>query len=192
MKIKFPINLHKGLTAGVVLSLMLWFDNFSTGAWVYLALHGSYGFLWLMKDRLYPDKKWEEDVSIPYAVLVFVALGMYWIAPFILISQHKTPGNMLIAGAVALNMFGMVLHFGSDAQKYFTLHARPGLITDGFFECRNPADQMLGIERVGEIIRSSRDQTASGMINKLHQAVIHHCQGNSTGDDLTAVVIRRT
>ena len=95
MKIKYPINLHKGLTAGVVICLMFWFDNFSTGAWVYLALHGSYGFLWLMKDRMYPDKKWEEDVSIPYAVLVFVALGMYWIAPYILISQHKIPGDMI-------------------------------------------------------------------------------------------------
>ena len=139
MKIKYPINLHKGLTAGIVLGLMYYFDNFSIGAWVYLALHGSYGFLWLFKDRVYPDKKWEEEVSIPYAVLVFFALGLYWIAPFILISQHKMPGDLIIAGAVALNMFGSVMHFGSDAQKYFTLKYKPGLITEGFFaRCRNP------------------------------------------------------
>jgi protein-S-isoprenylcysteine O-methyltransferase Ste14 len=49
------------------------------------------------------------------------------------------PGEMIIAGAVALNMFGSVLHFGSDAQKYFTLKYKPGLITEGFFaRCRNP------------------------------------------------------
>ncbi len=139
MKIKYPINLHKGLTALVVLALMFWFDNYTTGAWVYLALHGSYGFLWLFKDRTYPDRKWEEVVSVPYAFLVFFALGLYWIAPFILISQDKTPNDLIIAGAVALNMFGMVLHFGSDAQKYFTLKHTPGLITDGFFaRCRNP------------------------------------------------------
>lgn len=139
MKIKKPINLHKGLTAGIVLGLMFYFDNFSIGAWVYLALHGSYGLLWLFKDLVYPDKKWEEEVSIPYAVLVFFALGLYWIAPYILISQHEVPGDMIIAGAVALNMFGMVLHFGSDAQKYFTLKYKPGLITEGFFaRCRNP------------------------------------------------------
>lgn len=139
MQIKHPINLHKGLTAGIVIGLMFWFDNFSIAAWVYLALHGSYGFLWLMKDRLYPDKKWEEEVSVPYTILVFFSLGMYWIAPYILISQHKLPGEMIIAGAVALNMFGIVLHFGSDAQKYFTLQHKPGLITDGFFaRCRNP------------------------------------------------------
>jgi steroid 5-alpha reductase family enzyme len=139
MKIKYPINLHKGLTAFVVLAMMFWFDNYSIGAWVYLALHGSYGFLWLFKDRTYPDRKWEEVVSVPYAILVFFALGLYWIAPFILISQDKAPNELIIAGAVALNMFGMVLHFGSDAQKYFTLKNKPGLITDGFFSrCRNP------------------------------------------------------
>ena len=133
MKIKYPINFHKGFTAGFVLCLMFVFDNFTTGAWVYLALHGSYGFLWLMKDRLYPDKKWEEDVSIPYAVLVFVALGMYWIAPYILISQHKIPGDMIIAVAVALNMFWVGFHFGSDGPKYFTLQDRAGLVKKGLF-----------------------------------------------------------
>ena len=138
MKIKYPINLHKGMTAMVVTALMFWFDNFSTGAWIYLALHGSYGFLWLLKDRIYPDPKWEERVSIPYAILVFFALGLYWIAPYILISQYKVPGAPVMAGAVALNLFGTVLHFGSDAQKYFTLKYRPGLITEGFFaRCRH-------------------------------------------------------
>jgi protein-S-isoprenylcysteine O-methyltransferase Ste14 len=34
---------------------------------------------------------------------------------------------------------GVLLHFGSDAQKYFTLKYRTGLITEGFFlRCRNP------------------------------------------------------
>jgi len=139
MPIKYPINLHKGFTAFVVIGMMCWYENFSIGAWVYLALHGSYGFLWLFKDRTYPDKKWDEIVSVPYAFLVFIALGLYWIAPFILISMDKVPGNTIICTAIALNLFGMVLHFGSDAQKYFTLRQKPGLITDGFFaRCRNP------------------------------------------------------
>jgi steroid 5-alpha reductase family enzyme len=138
MKIKYPINLHKGMTAIVVTALMFWFDNFSNGAWIYLALHGSYGLLWLLKDRVYPDPKWEETVSIPYAILVFFALGLYWIAPYILISQDKVAGAPVMAAAIALNMFGAVLHFGSDAQKYFTLKYRPGLITEGFFaRCRH-------------------------------------------------------
>ena len=138
MRIKYPINLHKGMTALVVISLMIVFDNYSTGPWVYLALHGSYGLLWLFKSRTYPDSRWEENVSVPYGILVFLALGLYWIAPYILIAQNKTPPDTILAAAVALNMFGMVLHYGSDAQKYYTLQYKPGLITDGFCaRCRN-------------------------------------------------------
>lgn len=138
MKFAHPINLHKGMTAFVVLGLMAIYQDDSLGAWVYLALHGSYGFLWLLKDRLYPDSRWQEKVSVPFGLLIFIALGLYWLAPFILISQHRVPPDGIIAGAVALNMFGAVLHFGSDAQKYFTLKYKPGLITEGFFtRCRN-------------------------------------------------------
>jgi len=138
MKLKYAINLHKGATAFLVSALMIYYNNFGIAAWVYLALHGSYGFLWLFKDRTFPDKQWEEKVSIPYAILAFSALGLYWIAPWFLIYYRIQPGGAVIAAAVTLNLFGFVLHFGSDAQKYYTLQYKKGLITDGFFaRCRN-------------------------------------------------------
>lgn len=138
MKLKYPINLHKGSTAVFVLGLMVYYQNFSIGPWVYLALHGSYGFLWLLKDRLFPDRQWEPLVSVPYGIFVFLVLGLYWIAPWLLISQQIEPSAAIIAAAVVLNMFGVMLHYGSDAQKYFTLKYKPGLITEGFFaRCRN-------------------------------------------------------
>lgn len=138
MKLKYPINLHKGGTAFYVLTLMFVYDNFSTGAWVYLALHGSYGFLWLLKDQIFPDKLWEENVSVGYGLFAFAALALYWIAPFILISQYVTPTPAVIGAAVVLNMFGVMLHYSSDSQKYYTLKYTPGLITEGFFaRCRN-------------------------------------------------------
>lgn len=55
MKVKDAINLHKGLTFFFVLGLMLAYQNFTLGAWVYLSLHSTYGFLWLLKDRIFPD-----------------------------------------------------------------------------------------------------------------------------------------
>lgn len=138
MKFKYPINLHKGMTAFVVIGMMYYFDYFGIGALIYLSLHGSYGFLWLFKDRVYPDPQWEKKIPVWYAIIVFVALILYWVAPYILISQQIAPPAGILAGAVALNMFGCVLHFGSDAQKYFTLKYRRGLITEGFFaRCRN-------------------------------------------------------
>lgn len=138
MKLKYPINLHKGSTSLFVLALMFYYQNFSIGPWIYLALHGSYGFLWLLKDHIFPDNQWEQRVSVPYGIFVFFALGLYWIAPWLLISTHTQPGNPVIALAVALNTIGVMLHYSSDTQKYFTLKYRPGLITEGFFtRCRN-------------------------------------------------------
>ncbi|MGK7942483.1 MAG: DUF1295 domain-containing protein [Crocosphaera sp.] len=138
MKIKHPINLHKGLTSLVVLGLMTLYDNFSITAWIYLALHGTYGILWLLKDKIYPDKSWEEEMPVMMGIVIFGTLLLYWVAPFLLISQNIEASPPLIAVVVAINILGVFLHYSSDAQKYYTLKYHSGLITEGFFaRCRN-------------------------------------------------------
>ncbi len=138
MKLKYTINLHKGLTFLFVITLMNIYHNFNIGAWVYLALHGTYGILWLLKDQIYPDKQWEEQIPIAVGIFGFFLLGLYWVAPFILISSGKVPSPPLIAIAISLNIMGVFLHYSSDAQKYYTLKYKSGLITEGFFaRCRN-------------------------------------------------------
>ena len=138
MKTKHFINLHKGTTFFFVLGLMVVYQNFTLGPWVYLALHGTYGFLWLLKDRLYPDKQWEEEIPLATGIFGFGFIGLYWVAPFILISSRVVPPLPLISAAIAINIFGVFLHYVSDAQKYYTLKYKSGLITEGFFErCRN-------------------------------------------------------
>lgn len=143
MRLRLPINIHKGMTGAVVLGLMVWYDNFSPAAWVYLAIHGTYGLLWLYKERVFPDKQWARQVSASYGLLVFVALGLYWIAPFLLVSRRLEPSGWVVALAVALNLWGVLLQFGADAQKYFMLRDRRGLITEGFF-ARNRNPNYLG------------------------------------------------
>lgn len=139
MKLKHPINLHKFATFAVVLGLMAAYNNFTLAPWIYLALHGSYGIMWLIKDRLYPDRQWEEEASIATGIILFIVLISYWVAPFILISSGTQPSASLISLAIATNLFGVFLHYGSDAQKYFTLKYQQGLITEGFFSrSRNP------------------------------------------------------
>ena len=139
MKIKHPINVHKLLTFAVVLGLMYFYGNFTVAAWVYLALHGTYGIMWLIKDSLYPDRQWEEEIPVAMGVTTFILLGSYWIAPYILISSGVEASAPLICAAIATNLAGVFLHYGSDAQKYFTLKYKQGLITEGFFSrSRNP------------------------------------------------------
>ncbi|MFM2315463.1 MAG: hypothetical protein RLZZ04_4741 [Cyanobacteriota bacterium] len=139
MKIKYAINLHKALTFAVVLGLMVVYQNFTIAPWIYLALHGTYGIMWLIKDSLYPDRQWSEKISLVQGLILFVFLGSYWVAPVVLISSGVQPSAPLMAIAIATNLFGVFLHYGSDAQKYFTLKYNKGLITEGFFSrSRNP------------------------------------------------------
>lgn len=139
MRSRHAIDLHKFLTAPVVLAMMFGYGNFSAAAWTYLALHGSYGWMWLYKSAVFPDRQWEEPVSTAGGIQLFVGLGLYWVAPWLLISSGAAAPPWVVGLSVALWGFGTLLHFGADAQKHFVLQARPGLITDGFFaRTRNP------------------------------------------------------
>ncbi|MGL5872126.1 MAG: methyltransferase family protein [Xenococcaceae cyanobacterium] len=138
MKIKHAINIHKFLTFLVIFGLMAAYNNYSIAAWIYLALHGTYGIMWLIKDRIYPDKQWEQEMPSATVVVTFLLLGLYWVAPFLLISSGIEVASPIVAAAVSINLFGVLLHYTSDAQKHFTLKYKPGLITEGFFaRCRN-------------------------------------------------------
>jgi protein-S-isoprenylcysteine O-methyltransferase Ste14 len=65
-----------------------------------------------------------------------LVLGPYWSFPFLLISgagDRNPPSWLRLAAAISIHTFGIVLMMCSDAQKYFTLRLRRGLITDGMF-----------------------------------------------------------
>ena len=134
MRLNQIINLHKGLTPLVVIGLMSYYENFSTPAWVYLSLHGTYGILWLLKEKIFPDPNFKEEINILTSITGFIFLGSYWVAPFILISSKVVSPNSIIALSISLNIIGVFLHFASDAQKYFTLKIKKKLIDDGFFK----------------------------------------------------------
>ena len=134
MKLNQIINLHKGLTVFVVAGLMIFYKNYSIAAWVYLSLHGTYGILWLLKEKIFPDPYFKEKINFITSITGFIFLGSYWIAPFILISSQKSVSNPIIAASISINIIGVFLHFASDAQKYFTLRIQKELIKDGFFK----------------------------------------------------------
>tara|TARA_Y100001970_G_scaffold282835_1_gene396642 strand:+ start:2060 stop:2674 length:615 start_codon:yes stop_codon:yes gene_type:complete len=134
MKLNHVINMHKGTTMFFVIYLMIVFDNFSSASWIYLALHGTYGILWIIKDYIYPDKSFQNRISFPIGIITFLFLSLYWIAPLLLISSNIEPPGSIISLSISLNIIGVFLHFVSDAQKYYTLLLKKELIKDGFFQ----------------------------------------------------------
>jgi steroid 5-alpha reductase family enzyme len=142
MRHKAYIDASKGLTPVVVLALILAFHaTDDVRAWIYLATHGTYGVLWVTKSMVFPDKQWEQRVSVAYGALTFLALGVFWVSPWLIVAhQTATPPAWWLGLCVAMYSFGVFLHFASDMQKHLHLAARPGvLLTDGLWaRVRNP------------------------------------------------------
>ena len=131
---KFYIVRHKGITFLVILGMMALFNQWQNAtAWVYLALHGTYGVLWVLKSRIFPDKKWEQPVSIWRGAGYFWGgMTLFWIAPYLLNSRAVDAPPWLLGMAISVYTFGIFLHYTSDMQKYIELKYNPGnSITDG-------------------------------------------------------------
>jgi serine phosphatase RsbU (regulator of sigma subunit) len=66
------------------------------------------------------------------------------------------------------------------------------LVTDGFFEWANAQEELFGLQRMQDVIRTSKNKTPRELISDLYQAVIAFSGGTKQQDDLTAVIIKRT
>jgi protein-S-isoprenylcysteine O-methyltransferase Ste14 len=128
------VNFQKGGTVFFVLALMFFYGNFSTTAWVYLGLHGSYGLIWLLKELACPDPGFKKKITIAGGINVFLlVLGPYWLAPFLLVSQGREASPALMGACILLYAVGVVVMMVSDAQKFFVLKVKRGLIGNGMF-----------------------------------------------------------
>mmetsp|Transcript_34072 Transcript_34072/g.55544 ORF Transcript_34072/g.55544 Transcript_34072/m.55544 type:complete len:284 (-) Transcript_34072:134-985(-) len=134
MKMKHVINFQKGSTFFFVALLMVYFSNYNETAYIYLALHGIYGFMWLLKERIFPDKNWERDITAVSAVLCFATvLAPYWAAPYLIIRDRIGASYPRLAFCVMLHTTGVVMMMAADTQKFFELRAGKKLINDGWF-----------------------------------------------------------
>ena len=136
-KFSWVINFQKAGTFFFLGALIAYYQNFSITAWIYLALHGSYGLVWILKDVAFPDPNWQKKITIGGGINAFLGvLGWYWVFGWLLISGTVQPDYPLSEYAwyclcITLCMLGSVIMIAADAQKFFTLRVKRGLITDG-------------------------------------------------------------
>ena len=141
MRQKHFIDSNKAATAFFVLLLMAIYGQWQNPtAWVYLALHGTYGFLWVLKSKIFPDSSWEEKTGLGYGLVIWLGLCLYWIAPWLITSRNIQAPGWWLALCISIYAFGVFTHFATDMQKTITLQLNPGkLITSGMFSrLRNP------------------------------------------------------
>ena len=140
LKFSWVINFQKTGTFFYILLLMNYYQNFSLAACVYLALHGMYGFCWMLKHFAFPDRSWEKKVTIGGGLMAFVlVLGLYWVFPYLLISgilgpDQKMASLTVLTAAISVHTLGVVIMMTADCQKYFTLKYHQGLIREGLFK----------------------------------------------------------
>jgi protein-S-isoprenylcysteine O-methyltransferase Ste14 len=135
IKLKYVINFQKGGTLLFVWILMNYFQNFSTCAYLYLSLHGTYSLVWLLKDQVMPDKNWESKATLISAVISFsTVLLPYWMIAYLTIKNKYTITNLRLFLSTSIHTLGCVLMMSSDSQKYFTLLNQSGLISSGWFK----------------------------------------------------------
>ena len=136
-KFSWIINFQKGGSFFFFGFLIWYYQNTSTAAWVYLALHGGYGLVWLIKDLTFPDPNWQIKITIGAGINAFLAvLGLYWVFGWLLISRtsqpvYPLPEAVWFALCISLCLLGSVIMIAADAQKFYTLRLQRGLITDG-------------------------------------------------------------
>jgi steroid 5-alpha reductase family enzyme len=141
MKQKHFIDIHKGVTFLFILFLMGIYHQWENPtAWIYLALHGCYGLLWVLKSRVFPDRQWEQATGVAYGLVIWAGLSLYWVAPWLLVAREVQAPGWYLALCVSLYIFGVFFHFAADMQKHTSLQLRPGrLITEGLWShLRNP------------------------------------------------------
>ena len=123
-------NLHKGSMLFYVLFLMWYYDNYTTGAYLYLSLHGSYGFFWLLKDFVFPDPGFLRLCTISSWLMPWpVALIPYMMLPYWMITDRPFVSNERMFVCIMTYTTGVMLMMLTDAQKYLVLREKKGLIT---------------------------------------------------------------
>jgi len=123
IKSAYAINLQKGGCPFFLITLMILYWNFTRGAWIYFVLHGTYGWLWMLKHFTFPDASFERKMTLGSAILLYMLiLGPYLLPGFIMISgRAEQPSVEKCAFCLFLYFFGVTLMLGSDGQKYFSL-----------------------------------------------------------------------
>ena len=76
----WTVNAAKGGVMITMISLMIYFDNFTLRNWVYTSLHGAYGWLWVLKDLSFPDPGFSNPASIGTHILAFFGILLPYMA----------------------------------------------------------------------------------------------------------------
>ncbi len=140
-----------------------------------------------------------EDIGSERFITLFLGCLDPRTRSLIYASAGHPPGYILNAeGAVKATLKRTGIPLGMRADFVFPSAAEivlaPGdilvLLTDGIEEATSPDEALFGIERVFDIVRSSRSEPALVIVQKLYEAVRAFAHHAPQVDDITAIVVK--
>ena len=142
VKMTHLVNFQKGTSLIFFSTLCLYLEAFEPIHIVYVALHGGYGIIWILKFLVFRDKSFDRMIPLTTAFNVALILFFYWMIGVMCLTK-KFENNRFtterIFWAILANLVGTVIMIGSDVQKGTQLEFKKGLISTGFFSrTRNP------------------------------------------------------
>lgn len=142
----YIINAQKTGTIIIMYILMIYYNNYSLGAYIYLALHGTYGLIWFLKDMVFPDKSFQTYLTIPGTLMTVALLLMYWFIGFEMMSGlgDQNPSGKKIFISFLLYIFGTVLMMLSDFQKFLEINIYKQKLVNSYFLGINRNTNYLG------------------------------------------------
>ncbi|KAI9142071.1 hypothetical protein BKA69DRAFT_1037936 [Paraphysoderma sedebokerense] len=119
------IDTFKGITLPVILMMIIRNGQWSNKtAWLYLAIHGTYGMLWVSKSFLIPDKRFIVKTPLWHAVPVCFFLSMYWAPAYFITSRSVDLPAPILGFIMIMYTLGIFIHFCSDYQKHIALECK--------------------------------------------------------------------
>ena len=85
--LRYTINTTKAGVLPLCIFFMFYFGNFSSRAFIYAGLHGSYGLIWLGKDVIFGDKYFGFPATIMSNLFVGAVASSYYMIPYLTISE---------------------------------------------------------------------------------------------------------
>ena len=111
-----------------LLWMMYRYDNYSTTAYVYVSIHGTYGYIWyFIKHLSFPNRSFEMEITIVYFIgYIFVAWGIIPMIASSCLSNPNEASNEIMALSLVIYIFGINIMMCSDCTLYYSLKYNKG------------------------------------------------------------------
>lgn len=120
------------------ITCLSYFKNFSAPVVVMTGMALLHWMYWFFKNRFFPDKIWDQKISI-YSVMIWVLYSTpLWSIPIFLIigishPRYPLPEAIWLSLSATIFATGFIIFIAADAHKNLILMERKGLITNGLW-----------------------------------------------------------